>query len=121
MPPTQPLPESSPPPWCATLFYHLSMPSGPDARRLVTYVPVAHAEEIARRAALDGRTVSGWLARLVADTLGADVAPAAATASDPAPTPPAADPVADAHEHAPASRRARDDPEYAAWLRRRQE
>ena len=94
------------------------MPSGPDVRRLVTYVPVgggvllvatvgaapgpppvgvppcatlgaclpaAHAEEIARRAALNGRTVSGWLAHLVADTLGAGRL---------------------------------DDPEYAAWLRR---
>ena len=41
------------------------MPTSPDVRRLVTYVPAAHAQEIARRAALDGRSVSGWLARLV--------------------------------------------------------
>ena len=47
------------------------MPTSPGVRRLVTYLPAAHAEEIARRAALDGRTVSGWLAHLVADTLGA--------------------------------------------------
>ena len=96
------------------------MPSGPAARRLVAYVPAAHAEEIARRACLDGRTVSGWLARLIADTLGSDVldvgpAPADTATPDPAPTPPAADPVED--DHAPASRRERDDPEYAAWLK----
>ena len=88
--------------------------------RLVFYCTDEIADEVRRLAALDGRTVSGWLARLVADTLGADVAPAEATASDPAPTPPAADPVEDAHEHAPASRRERDDPEYAAWLRRQE-
>ena len=41
------------------------MPASPDNRRLVTYVPVAHAEEIARRAHADGRTVmmgSQWRA-----------------------------------------------------------
>ena len=37
------------------------MPASPDNRRLVTYVPVAHA---------DGRTVSGGLARVIADALG---------------------------------------------------
>ena len=83
--------------------------------RLVFYCTDEIADEVRRLAALDGRTVSGWLARLVADTLGADVAPAEATASDPA-----ADPVEDAHEHAPASRSARDDPEYEAWLRRQE-
>ena len=31
----------------------------------------AHAQEVARRAALHGRTVSGWLALLVADALSA--------------------------------------------------
>ena len=63
------------------------MPSGPDARRLVAYVPAAHAEEIARRARLDGRTVSGWLARLIeevliADVLDVDPAPAETTFLD---------------------------------------
>ena len=88
------------------------MPSGPDARRLVAYVPAAQAEEIARRARLDGRTVSGWLARLIADTLGSDVldvGPAPADTATPAqtPNPPGESP-----------RRAPDDPEYAEWLRR---
>ena len=95
------------------------MPSGPAARRLVAYVPAAHAEEIARRACLDGRTVSGWLARLIADTLGSDVldvGPAPADTATPAQTPNPSG--ADAHEHQLPHRRPRDDPEYAAWLRR---
>ena len=46
------------------------MPASPDNRRLVTYVPVAAAEEIARRAQADGRTVSAWLACLIAEALG---------------------------------------------------
>ena len=79
------------------------MPTSPDVRRLVTYVPDVTAEEVARRAALDGRTVSGWLARLVADALGAGPNPDDQDdeAQNPCPQP--------AHQ---------DDPKYAAWLRR---
>ena len=76
------------------------MPTSPDVRRLVTYVPAG--QEVARRAALDGRTVSGWLARLVADALGAGPNPGDqdhAAQVDTRPT-------------------RQDDPEYAAWLRR---
>ena len=64
------------------------MPASPDNRRLVTYVPVAQAEEIARRVHADGRTVSGWLARVIADALGDlvdQVAPPAPPPSRPAP------------------------------------
>ena len=46
-----------------------------DTRRLVTYVPVGQAEEIARRALVDGRTVSAQLAALITEALGALVAP----------------------------------------------
>ena len=103
------------------------MPSGPDARRLVSYVPAAQAEEIARRARLDGRTVSGWLARLIADVLDGPT-PAETRAPDETlpPTvqpPPAGDAGGEGPAHEPAlpSRRAREDPEYAAWLRSRGE
>ena len=65
------------------------MPTSPDVHRLVTYVSDVTAEEVARRAALDGRSVSSRLARLVADALGAGANPGD-----------------------------QDDPEYAAWLRR---
>ena len=93
-------------------------------QRLVFYCDELTADEVRRLAALDGRTVSSWLSRLVSDAVAADAAglfphftpPASAAATpDPAPTPPAADPVED--DHAPASRRERDDPEYAAWLK----
>ena len=47
------------------------MPTSPDVRRLVTYVPDVTAQEVARRAALDGHSVSSWLSRLVVDALGA--------------------------------------------------
>ena len=80
------------------------MPTRPDIRRLVAYVPAAHAQEIARRAALDGCTVSGWLARLIADTLGAGVLDGPAPAETAAPVQPHQD--------------ADDDPEYTAWRRR---
>ena len=40
-------------------------------QRAASSLPTSRPWEIARRAALDGRTVSGWLAHLVADTLGA--------------------------------------------------
>ena len=86
------------------------MPTSPDVRRLVAYVPAAHAQEIARRAALDGRTVSGWLARLIADTLGAE-------ALDDGLAP--ADSAQDLHPHQDVGHPASpSDPEYAAWLRR---
>ena len=74
---------------CATARDNSAMPASPDVRRLVTYVPAAQAQEVAWRAALDGRLVSGWLARLVADALGAGPNPGD-----------------------------QDDPEYAAGLRR---
>ena len=45
------------------------MPASRDNRRLVTYVPVVIATEIERRARADGRTVSGWLSRLIAEAL----------------------------------------------------
>ena len=79
------------------------MPTSPDVRRLVTYVPAAQAQEVARRAALDGHSVSRWLARLVADALGAGPNPGDQDdeAQVPSPQP--------AHQ---------DDPEYAAGLRR---
>ena len=47
------------------------MPTSPDVRPPVTYVSDVTAEEVARRAALNGRSVSSRLARLVADALGA--------------------------------------------------
>ena len=65
------------------------MPTSPDVRRLVTYVSAAQAQEVARRMALHGCSVSSWLARLVADALGAGPNPGD-----------------------------QDDPEYAAGLRR---
>ena len=45
------------------------MPASSDNSRLVTYVPVVIATEIERRARADGRTVSGWLSRLIAEAL----------------------------------------------------
>ena len=57
------------------------MPASRDTRRLVTYVDVA--EEIARRAQVEGRTVSGWLARLIAEAL-----PTAPDPEPPSPAPP---------------------------------
>ena len=47
------------------------MPASLDNRRLVTYVPVDIAAEVDRRPQADGRTVSGWLARVIAEALGA--------------------------------------------------
>ena len=67
--------------------------------RLVFYCDELTADEVRRQAALDGRTVSSWLSRLVSDAVAAD---------------------AGGDDHAPASRRERDDPEYAAWLRRQE-
>ena len=72
--------------------------------RLVFYCTDEIADEVRRLAALDGRTVSNWLSRLVSDAVAAD-----AGGEGPA------------HEPALPSRRARDDPEYAAWLRARGE
>ncbi len=46
------------------------MPASRDTRRLVTYVAVAVAEEIARRAKREGRTVSAQLGALIAEALG---------------------------------------------------
>ena len=46
------------------------MPASRHTRRLVTYVPVDVAEEIARRAKLEGRTVSAQLGALIAEALG---------------------------------------------------
>ena len=88
---------------CATARDTSAMPASPDVRRLVTYVPAAQAQEVAWRAALDGRLVSGWLARLVADALGAGPNPSdqGNEAQVPSPQP----------GHL-------GDPEYAAGLRR---
>ena len=47
------------------------MPAFRDNRRLVTYVPVDVAALVDRHAKADGRTVSGWLASLIASALGA--------------------------------------------------
>ena len=66
----------------------------------------AQAEEIARRARLDGRTVSGWLARLIADTLSADDQDVGAEEEG------------HARDHGHQPPRAAVDPEYAEWLRR---
>ena len=81
--------------------------STPRETRLVLYVSAELAAEVRRLAALDGRTVSNWLSRLVA------------TAAEQTPTPPAADVGGEGPAHEPAlpSRRARDDPEYAPWLK----
>ena len=70
--------------------------------------------------ALDGRTVSGWLARLIADTLGADVLdvdppPAETAAPAQTPNPPAA---ADVHHRPAQVVDVDDDPEYREWLLR---
>ena len=54
-------------------------------RRLVVYVDAAVAEEIARRAQFEGRTVSAQLGALIAEALGALPA-----APDPEPPSPAA-------------------------------
>ena len=80
-----------------------SMPTSPDVRHLITYVPAAQAQEVARRMALHGCSVSSWLARLVADALGAGPNPGDqdGEAQVPSPQP--------AHQ---------DDPEYDAWFRR---
>ena len=76
------------------------MPASPDVRHLVTYVPAAQAQE---RMALHGCSVSSWLARLVADAMGAGPNPGYqdGEAQVPSPQP--------AHQ---------DDPEYDAWFRR---
>lgn len=79
--------------------------------RLVVYVSPAVAAEVRRQAALDGRTVSTWLSRLVsaavsgaAGPLGNSFLPAAPDTPPDPPAPPAGE--ADA-----------DDPEYREWLR----
>ena len=79
------------------------MPTSPDVRRLVTYVSTAQAQEVARRMALHGCSVSSWLARLTADALGAGPNPSdqGNEAQVPSPQP----------GHL-------GDPEYAAGLRR---
>ena len=94
------------------------MPASRDNRRMVTYVPVVIATEIERRARADGRTVSGWLSRLIAEALSDldqdvevdhPVSPDPHTRLDGSPTP-----AVDADEV-----RAQADPEYADWLRRK--
>ena len=96
--------------------------------RLVFYCTDEIADEVRRLAALDGRTVSNWLSRLVSDAVAVDAAGgfapfspvvSTATASEQTPTPPAADAGAHAPQLPP--RRVRDDPEYAEWLKRRGE
>ena len=65
------------------------MPASRDTRRLVTYVAVAVAEEIARRAKREGRTVSAQLGALIAEALGEwlPAAPDPEPPSPPAPPP----------------------------------
>ena len=68
--------------FCASLCLTVSM-STPRETRLVLYVSAELAAELRRLAALDGRTVSNWLSRLVADAAGgrAPFSPVVSTAT----------------------------------------